>query len=91
MFSVVLRIRNVYPGSQIPEPTTTKEGGGMCVEYFCLAFFVVAINFTKLKSILFLNRFRKIFEPIYKKIQYFLPKILSLVLRIWVGDPGSEI
>jgi hypothetical protein len=74
VFSAVLRIRDVYPGSQIPEPTTTKEGGGMCVEYFCLAFFVLAINFTKLKSILFLNRFRKIFEPIYKKYNIFYPK-----------------
>jgi hypothetical protein len=59
----VLRIRDVYPGSRIPNPdfypsripdpkTAIKERGGK--KLFVIPFFV-AINFTKLKIILFLE------------------------------------
>ncbi len=53
------------PGSLIPEPTTTteEEGGKVVV----IPFFV-ATNFTKLKMILFLNRYRKKFEQIDREL-----------------------
>jgi hypothetical protein len=60
----VLRIRDVYPGSRIPDPgfgsqipdntKTTRDRG----EKRCCAIFFVAKNITKEKIILFLNRKR---------------------------------
>ncbi len=55
-----------YPGSN----NNIKEEG----EKFVVLPFLVAINFTKLKIILFLNRCRQKFEPIDKDFKYFYPK-----------------
>jgi hypothetical protein len=50
----VLRIRDVYPGSRIPDPkTATKEKGGKKI--VVLPFFV-ATDVTKLKIVLFLSK-----------------------------------
>jgi hypothetical protein len=50
----------------------------------------VAINFTKLKIILFLNRYLKKFEPVEIELLYFLrKKLFPKVSEIWFEDPGS--
>ena len=69
-----------------------KRGGGMCVEYFCLAFFVVGTDFTKLEIILFLNRFRKIVEPVYKNYNIFYTKNCHKFSEYGLGirDPRSR-
>jgi hypothetical protein len=54
----MLRIWDVYPGSRIKDPTT-----GIFLA------FLVAIIFAKLFIILFLNRYRKKFEPIEKELK----------------------
>ncbi len=78
-FQCCLRIRDVYPGSRIlifvhpgsPIPkTATKEKG----KKICCPTFYCTTNITKLNIILFLNRWRKNFGPIYKELQNFLPK-----------------
>jgi hypothetical protein len=53
--------------------------------------FYVATNFTKLNIILVLKRRRQKFWPIFKEIKNFLPKKFSLLSKILVWDPGSEI
>ncbi len=56
-------------------------------------FFVVAINITKLKLILFLNWRRKKIGPIYQELYKFLtPRIVIKLSKIWFGKViGSRI
>ncbi len=95
-----LRIRHVYPGSQIlilPIPgisdsgsnNSNKERGG---KIGCPTFFL-SNKFHKILNILLLNRFRKKIYSICKELEYFsfYPKIVTKLLKIWVGDPGPEI
>jgi hypothetical protein len=64
-----------YP-SRIPDPkTATKERGE---KKFDVIPFYVATNFTKLYIILVLKCWRKKCGPIFKELQNFLPKKLSL-------------
>jgi hypothetical protein len=88
------------PGSRIPDPkTTTKERGKKNLP------FNVATNFTKLYIISVLKCWRKKFGPIFKELQNFLPKKLSLSSQkygfgiqiprsgknlFWIPDPGSR-
>ncbi len=51
----------------------------------------VATNFTKLKIMLFLNSHRKNLSQLTKIYTTFYPKIVTKLLKIWVGDPGSRI
>jgi hypothetical protein len=63
-------------------------------EKICRSTFIVAKNMTKLTIILFLYRYRKEFEPIHKKLLYFLPKILSRSSQIYrsgIRDPEKNI
>jgi hypothetical protein len=63
---------------QIPDPmyqyNNKKRGGGG--RGFVAFPFLVGINFTILKIILFSNRFRKKFKPIYKEV-FFTQKIVT--------------
>jgi hypothetical protein len=67
----VLQTRDVYPGScfypsRIPDPKSAiKEKGDK--KLVVISFFV-AINFTKLKIILFSECRRKKFGPIFKEL-----------------------
>jgi hypothetical protein len=82
------RSQILYPGAWISDPTrATKEEGTSVSSFF------VITNLTELKIILLLNRYRKKFEPFAKGLEYFLPKILSKLLKIWVGiqDLGSDM
>jgi hypothetical protein len=91
----MLRILDVYPGSRvlifinpgtrIPQQQKRSEKNFVVLPLF------EATNFTKLITILFLNRYRKKCEPLNKKLTYFSPPKLSLSLKnskLWVGDPG---
>ncbi len=79
----------VHPGSRTLDPkTATKEKGGKIVFFT----FFSCHKYHKLKIILFLNRRRKIVGPVYKELQNFLPKKISIKLsKIWVWDPRSGI
>jgi hypothetical protein len=70
MLSRILIFFFIYPGHQIPDPTKTKKGEGKIV---VLPIFV-AINFTLMKFILFLNRYRKIKSQLTKNLCIFSPK-----------------
>ncbi len=86
----VLRIRDVYPGSRIPDPkTATKERG----EKKCVVItFYVATNFTKLQIILVLKWWRKkIWANFQRIIELFTQKIVTKLSKIWIWDLGSEI
>jgi hypothetical protein len=94
----VLRIRDVYPGSRflsildpesrIPDPKSSKRSRGK--KLVALPFFV-ATNITKLKLSLFLNWWRKKFEPLYKELRNFLPKKLSLSSQKYGLGSGIRI
>jgi hypothetical protein len=59
----VLRMRDVYPGSRIQKQKQKRR----VRKKYCPTFFA-ATNMTKFKIILFLNRRRKNFRPIYKEL-----------------------
>jgi hypothetical protein len=66
----VLRIRDVYPGSRIlilihPGSNNSNKRGE---EKNCSTFFCSHKDGKLKKIILFLNRYRKKFEPIHKKL-----------------------
>ncbi len=90
----VLRIRDVYTGSRIlifthPGSKNSNKRGGWkkCV---VIPFFV-ATNFTKLKSILFLKCWRKIFLSVFTELyNFFTQKFVTKLWKIWVWNP-SEI
>ncbi len=65
----------IHPGSN----QGNKRGGE---KNWCPTFFA-ATNITKLKTILFLNR--------YSVIVFLTQKIVTKLSKIWVGDPGYEI
>ncbi len=72
----MLGIRDVYVGSRIPDPKTTKKRGR---KNFVVFLFFVAINFIKLK-----------FAPIDNELKvFFTHKIVTKLSVIKVGDPGS--
>ncbi len=57
---------------------------------FVVISFFVAINLTKLKSILFLKWWRKKFGASFQRItEIFYPKFITDLSKIWVWDPGS--
>jgi hypothetical protein len=60
----VLRIRDVYPGSRIPDPkTATKERGEKNIlEYI----FLVATSFTKFQKSYFFEMLKKKFRLVFK-------------------------
>ncbi len=82
--STVLRIRDVDPGSK---KRNKREG----LKKFVGKPFFVAINFTKLKIILFLKCWRKIFWPVFKELLNFLSKNYSLSSKKYgfFRDPGT--
>ena len=96
---LVLRIRDVYPGSRIlifthPGSRIQKpiEKRGVKKKSFVKHFFV-ATNFVKCKIILFLNCSRKKFGPNFKELWNFLPKKLSLrpqKYEFGIRDPRSR-
>ncbi len=49
--------------------------------------FLVTINFTKLKFILFLKRYRKTFWVNWPILSIFYPKLFIKLTEIWIGDP----
>ena len=67
-----------------------QQKRGMKNFFFFIPFYI-ATNFTKLNIILVLKRRRQKFWPIFKEIKNFLPKKFSLLSKILVWDPGSEI
>ncbi len=85
-----MRIRDVYPGSRIPDPkTATKDRSEKII--FAKPFFV-ATNFTKLNIILFLICWRKKIGPIFQELLKFLSKKLSPSPQKYgfgIRDPGS--
>jgi hypothetical protein len=97
--STVLRIRDVYPGSRIlifthpvsriPDPkTATKERGEK--NYVVIPFFVTT-NFTKLNIIKFFEIPNKKFLASFQRIiELFTQKIVTMLSKIWVWDPGSR-
>jgi hypothetical protein len=80
----VSRIRDIYPGSRIQKQQ--KRGAKICWLHF-----FVAINFTKIVIILFLNRTEKKFETTNKELNYFLPKKLLLTVALRKMGWGSGI
>jgi hypothetical protein len=63
--------------SRIPDPTTTKRGGG---------------KFLSSYLIIFLNKYRKKFEPIDKELKYFCTKkFVTKLSEMWVRDQRSRI
>jgi hypothetical protein len=97
----VLRIRDVYPGSRIlifnhsgsriSDPkTATKERGE---KKLVVKPFFVATNFTKLNLLYFLNAEEKNW-PVFKELQNFLPKNLSLSSKkygVGIRDPEKNL
>jgi hypothetical protein len=82
----------VFFPSWISDPTTPKKRRGN--KYLCLVPFFATINLTKMKTILFLNSYGKKFEPIYKELEYFLPKktlIISQKYGLRIQEPRSGI
>jgi hypothetical protein len=86
----VLRIRDVYPGSRIPDPkTATKERGEKKLD---VKPFYVA---TKLNKIV--NYFscevlkKKIWANFQRIIELFTKKNVKKLFKIWSWDPGSRI
>jgi hypothetical protein len=72
---------DVYP-SRIPDPKTgTKEWGEK--KFVAIPFFV-AINFTKLKIILFFMPKKKNLGRFSKNIELFTQKIVTKLSKIWV-------
>ena len=89
VFFAVWRIRDVYPGSRIPDPkTVTKERGEK--KFFIILFFVVT-NFTNWILCYFWNAKEKNLGQFLKNCWSFYPKIFKMLSNIWVWDPGSEI
>jgi hypothetical protein len=105
-YLTVLRIRDVYPGSRnlifthpgsrISDPGSKSSNKREGWKKFVVIPFYVDTNFTKFKVILVLKWWRKNFGPIFKDLQNFLPKKLSLSSQKYglgsgIWDPGSEI
>jgi hypothetical protein len=109
LLPAVLRIRDVYPRSRILDPdfypswipdprsripdpkTATKERDE---KKFVVIPFNEVTNFTKFKIILVLKCWRKKCGPIFKELQNFLPKKLSLSSQQYgfgIRDPRSGI
>jgi hypothetical protein len=81
-----LRIRDVYPGSRIPDPkTATKERGEKNIlEYI----FLVATSFTKFqKSYFFLNAE----EKIQASFQRWVWDLGSGICKKPIPDPGPGV
>ena len=79
------RIRDVYPGPIPDQKTAIKDiDGKTCV----VIHFFRGIKFTKLNYFIFEKKICANFQII---IEIFTPKIISMLSKIWVWDPGSEI
>jgi hypothetical protein len=97
VLNAVFGIRDVYPGSRIlilpiPDPKTATEERSE--KKFYLKPFYVATNFTKLKIIFVFKCWRKKFGPVFKDLQNFLAKKLSLSSQKYgfgIRDPRSGI
>jgi hypothetical protein len=77
-----LRIREVYPGSRISDPTTKEEEKNWFSHLFC------SHNFLNQKLTGTVHRLK--LKLIEKEFQYhFLPKELFYISEIRVGDLGS--
>ncbi len=75
--------------SRIPDPSTTRRGWE---ERWLAYLFFLAINFVKLKIILFLNRLRKKnLNQLTKNGIIFTQKVITKLSEMRVGDLGSEI
>ncbi len=84
----------IHPGSCISDPGSKNSNKREGWKKLVVITFYVATNFTKLQIILVLKCGRKKFGPIFKELQNFLPKKLSISSQnmglgseIW--DPGS--
>jgi hypothetical protein len=60
----------IRPGSQILDPGSNNKNKKKRGKEHCWLSFLLAKNFTKLKIIFILNRYRKKFEPVDKDIYY---------------------
>jgi hypothetical protein len=78
--------RILCPGSN-PTTTTKEEERN---QNFVSPFFA-ATNFTKLKTDIFLNRYRKKCYPIDKELYYFLAKKLSLSSQKYEFGPDPNL
>ncbi len=75
----VLRIRDFYPGSWfLSIPNLGSYNNNKRREKICCFYLFCGQKFDKIVKYFILNRCTEKFEPIDKKIEYFLPKKLSL-------------
>ncbi len=99
----MLRIRDVYPvsrilifthpgsripdlGSRIPDPkTATKERGKI---FLLLTYLLLYPQISQNCKLFYFFLLKKKFGQIFKKLENFLPKKLSLSTGVW--DPGSR-
>jgi hypothetical protein len=83
----VLRIRDVYPGSRIPDPkTATKERREkISCNIFCSHKFHKIVNY-----FIFEMPKKKIWANFQRIIKLFSQKIVTKLSKIWVWDPGSR-
>ncbi len=94
----VLRIRDVYPGSRIPDQKTGRKERGEN-KNFCQTFFC-SHKFHKMLNYLIFELLKKKFEPNFEELWNFLPKKLSLssqnmslgsgIRNKPIPDPGSR-
>ncbi len=95
-YHLVLRIRDVYPGSwflPIPDPGSKNSNKREGWKKFVVITFYVATNFTKLHIILVWMCWRKKCGPIFKELKNFLPKKLSKNSQNYgfgIPDPGVK-
>ncbi len=78
------------PRSRITDPGSNSNNKKRRGGKFVVLTSFVATNFSRLKNISFLNRYRKIFEPTDKELKYFLPQKLSLSFQkygLGIRDP----
>jgi hypothetical protein len=76
--------------SQIPDPTIDTKEEGQKIWY---SIFFCSHKYHKIENDLFLNRYRKKYEPIQSQriILLFSQNIVTKLSKIWVLVPGSEI
>jgi hypothetical protein len=77
-----------YPSrSRISDPNTATKNRG--AKKFVVIPFFVATNFTKLKTLNFEMLKKKMWANFQRFIELFTQKIVTMLSKIWVWDPGS--
>jgi hypothetical protein len=86
----VLRIRDVYPGSRIPDPgsqnSNKREGWKKCCCHLCSHQFHKIENYFSFEMLK-----KKIWATFQRIIELLTQKIVTKLSKIWVWDPGYEI